>query len=59
MSDVQKKEMKRCFFGAFGQLLVLLEQDATKLPEKEVFEKLDSMINQVSNFFLNETYNQN
>lgn len=59
MHPVQKIETKRVFFGAFGQVLMLLQNDISELPEEKGVEILESMINQVANFFLNEAHKQN
>ena len=59
MHPIQKKETKRAFIGACGQILVLLRDDLSELPEKEGVQELESMLGQVGNFFLNETHKQN
>lgn len=59
MPEVQRVETKRVFYGAFGQLLMLLQHDITELSDEEGFKALDSMINEVGQFFLTETHKQN
>ena len=59
MPEVQRIETKRVFYGAFGQLLTLLQNDISELSDDEAFKTLDSMINQVGQFFINETHKQN
>ena len=59
MPEVQRVETKRVFYGAFGQLLMLLQNDISALSDDEAFKTLDSMINQVGQFFMNETHKQN
>ena len=59
MPEVQRIETKRVFYGAFGQLLMLLKNDIPALSDKDAFKALDSMINQVGQFFINETHKQN
>lgn len=59
MQEVQRVETKRVFYGAFGQLLMLLQNDITELSDDEAFKTLDSMITQVGQFFMNETHKQN
>lgn len=59
MPLTQRTETKRVFFGAFGQLLILLQNDISALSDDEAFKALDSMINQVGQFFINETSKQN
>lgn len=50
MAPNQTKEMRQCFYGAVGQLLLLL-QEATVLPEKDVHRVFDSLTGQVSEHF--------
>ena len=59
MPEVQRIETKRVFYGAFGQLLMLLQNDISALSDEDAFKTLDSMINQVGQFFINETHKQN
>jgi len=59
MPEVQQIETKRVFYGAFGQLLMLLQNDISILSDEKAFEALDNMINQVGQFFINETHKQN
>ncbi|MCP4984880.1 MAG: hypothetical protein GY928_02085 [Colwellia sp.] len=66
MSTVQRVETKRTFlllikgnYGAFGQLLMLLQNDITELSDEEGYKALDSMIEQVGQFFMSETHKQN
>ena len=56
---VQKVETKRTFFGAFGQLLLLLRDDISALSDEDAFKTLDNMINEVGQFFVSETHKQN
>ena len=59
MHPVQKVETRRVFFGAWGQLLMFMQNDITELPDEKGFEILDSMIDEVGQFFINEVHNQN
>jgi len=59
MPTVQRVETKRVFYGAFGQLLMLLQNDISALSDDEAFKTLDNMITQVGQFFMNETHKQN
>lgn len=51
MSSVQSKETKRAFFGACGQMLILLRDNVGELEETEAIETLDDLTNQVKNFW--------
>lgn len=59
MSLVQSKETKRAFFGACGQLLILLRDDVGELEETEAIETMDDMINQVADFWAIECIQAN
>lgn len=59
MSPVQRIEMKRTFMGACGVILMILKTDLGPLPEDEAVKTLQSMYDQVSDFFLKETNQKN
>ena len=59
MHPVQIKETRQVFFGACGQMLILLRDEVGALEEEEAFEVYTDLINQVGAFFLNETNRQN
>ena len=59
MAPIQRKELKRAFMGACGQMLFLLRDDVGSLEEDEAINTLDDMINQVSDFWLTETQRVN
>ena len=51
MPEIQKQEMRRCFFGAWGQLLILQVEKLGKLPEPIAVGVLEHMLNQVKKFW--------
>ena len=55
MHPIQKKETKRAFMGACGQMLVLLRDELALLDEDKAVQVLQEMNNEVSNYFLSET----
>lgn len=55
MHQVQKKETKQAFYGACGQILILLRDDLSTLDEKKAMNAFQNLYNQVSNYFLNTT----
>lgn len=59
MHPIQKQETKRAFFGACGQMLVLLREDVSQLNEDEAIKVLENMNNQVYSFWVNENINKN
>ena len=48
---VQEIEMSKAFYGASGQILLLLRDELSDLPEKDGMVKLQSMINEIGTFF--------
>lgn len=59
MHPTQNIETKRTFYAAWGQLLMLLQNDIVELPEEKSVEILDDMIDEIGQFFLNEVEKQN
>lgn len=59
LHPIQRTETRRVFFGAWGQLLMFMQNDIVELSDQEGFEILDSMVNEVGQFFINEAHNQN
>ena len=55
----QYNEMKQTFFGACGQILMLITHELAELPDDQALKQLDSMINQVGNHFLKATNRNN
>lgn len=55
MHPQQSIQLRQTFFGAAGQMLILLRDEISKLEEKEAVDTLQDLINQVANFFLAET----
>ena len=51
MHPQQKIETKRAFFGACGQMLMMLRDDLPKLSGEGGYNVLEGMIIQVENFF--------
>jgi hypothetical protein len=54
MVENQRTEMKRTFYGACGQLLILLRDEVSRGTEEEGVIIMQDMLNQVSNFFKKE-----
>jgi hypothetical protein len=59
MHPQQKIQLRQTFFGASGQMLILLRDELSKLEEEKAMETLQDLINQVGNFFLAETNKMN
>lgn len=59
MHPQQKIQLRQTFFGASGQMLILLRDELSKLEEEKAMETLQDLINQVGNFFLSETNKMN
>lgn len=59
MHPQQKIQLRQTFFGASGQMLILLRDELSKLEEEKAMETMQDLINQVYNFFLAETNKMN
>ena len=59
MHPQQKIQLRQTFYGASGQMLILLRDELSKLEEDKAMETLQDLINQVGNFFLAETNKMN
>ena len=59
MHPEQKKQLRQAFFGACGQMLILLRDDLTQLKESKAVETMQDMINQVGEYFLSISNKQN
>lgn len=59
MALFQLRETKRAFYGAWGQLIVLLnDQNTNLLTEKEVADLYYAMAKQISDFMIKEDLSQ-
>jgi hypothetical protein len=54
MPPVQYTALRRAFFGAFSQMMVLMQGAIPDLPEIEGIKVLESMTLQCKNFWINE-----
>lgn len=59
MHPQQRIQLRQTFFGASGQMLILLRDELSKLEEEKAMETLQDLLNQVNNFFLSETNKMN
>ena len=59
MHPQQKIQLRQTFYGASGQMLILLRDDLSKLEEDKAMETMQDLINQVANFFFAETNKMN
>lgn len=59
MHKEQKKQIRETFFGASGQMLILLRDEISELEENKGIQVLEGLISQVVNFFLAENNRQN
>lgn len=54
LGEDQKRELKRAFMGACGQILILLRDDLSLLDDDKALEKMESMTGQVAAFWIGE-----
>lgn len=57
MHPVQRVETKRAFFGACGQILILLRDDVGALEDNEAAKALESLMSQVEKYWAAEVIN--
>lgn len=55
MHPEQKKQLKETFFGATGQMLLLFRDGLTELSDEDAIKQMQSMLDQIGNFFLKAT----
>lgn len=58
MPEDQRREMRRAFYGAWGQLLFCMRDDMAGIPEPEAVIVLARFQKQVSDFWGNEVVDQ-
>lgn len=51
MHREQKRQLRQTFFGAWGQLLICMQEDVAELPELQAVATFESMKMQVQHFF--------
>jgi len=51
MAPLQKKQLRQTFMGAYGQLLMLLRDDITKMEDNVAVLTIQNMFDQVANYF--------
>lgn len=59
MHQQQKKQLRETFFGAVGSVLILLRNETQKLSEEDSIKAFQSMLDQVGEFFLKNSAQQN
>lgn len=59
LPEVQRAEMKRTFFGAIGQFILLQRDEMSLLDEDTGVEVFQHLMDQVGIFFLHESSRQN
>jgi len=58
LSPIQKQEMKRSFFAACGQMLILFRDGIGAIEsEEKAVKQMENLLNQVSDFWENEEKN--
>jgi hypothetical protein len=59
MNPIMASELKRCFMGACGQILLICCNDVAALDDDMAMVMLDDMLKQVKDFFINESLEKN
>lgn len=50
----QYAEMKKAFYGAFGQVLVMLRDELSVYPEQEGTDKMTAFLDEITDFWKRE-----
>jgi hypothetical protein len=58
MPEDQRREMKRAFFGACGQMLFLLRDNVSVFPELMAAKILEKMVKEIERFWNEEQFKQ-
>lgn len=61
MNPIQRVETKKAFYGGCGQILLVLRDGISFLPENEAMAEMQSLLNQAKEFWMEEVkqYNNN
>jgi hypothetical protein len=59
MPPDQIRETRRAFYGACGQMMLMLRDELSKYPEKAAVVIMQDMLNQVVNFWNAEAQREN
>jgi hypothetical protein len=57
LHPIQKLQLKQTFMGACGQMLILLRDEVSKLPNDQAADILENFIHQIEKFFINQIQN--
>jgi hypothetical protein len=57
MHSEQSIQTRQAFFGATGQMLLLLRDDMYEFEEDECIQIMEDMVNEVTQYFLKRTQN--
>jgi hypothetical protein len=59
LGKVQASEMKKAFYGAWGQCLISLREDFAELSPEEGSDELDKMMEEIEDFWLKQVEKEN
>lgn len=59
MADIQRKQTRRAFYGAWGQLLILMRDGISTHEEEEGINIMQAMLNQVAEFWIRQNSQAN
>lgn len=54
MHPIQRSEMRKAFYAGAGQILELLKNKVSELPEEKGVEVMESMMQEISEYFIGE-----
>lgn len=59
MPPDQRREMRRAFFGAWGQKIISDRDEVAALPENEAIKVFEAQLKEVADFWIGEQKRQN
>jgi hypothetical protein len=59
MHPEQKKQLRQAFYGACGQMLILLRDDLAALEENKAIDTMQKMLDQIGKYFINAANKSN
>lgn len=59
MHPEQRRQLRQAFFGAWGQALIHLRDEVGALPEEQGIEVLEAQLQEVGNYFIEQTNRKN
>jgi hypothetical protein len=59
MHPEQSRQLRQAFYGACGQMLILLRDDLAALEENKAIDTMQKMLDQIGKYFMNAANKSN